>query len=88
MYFLIKYLLALLLLVYGSNGDVSPSVGSLVGGTRITISGGAFSGDPYNSAGNVVIMENFNEPTLSCDPVDYSSNPEQIVCVTQNSGHG
>ena len=88
MYFLINFLLTLQLLVYGSNGDVSPSVGSLGGGTRITISGGSFSEDPYNSGGNVVIMENSDEPTLSCGHVDYLSNPDQIVCVTQNSGHG
>lgn len=88
MYFLIDFLLTILLLVYDTNGDVSPSVGSLGGGTRITISGGPFSEDPHNSGGNVVIMESSGGPTLSCAPEDYLSNLGQIVCVTQNSGHG
>ena len=93
MLFICSILFALSLLFPVSNAAVSPSVGSLAGGTRITISGEGFSSDPFNSPtdstaskGNRVILES-NSHSLSCDTVDYSSNSIQIVCVTQNSPH-
>ena len=95
MLFLFRLLFAVSILLHDSSAVVSPSTGSLAGGTRITISGGGFSEDPFNSPtdgtsskGNIVLLERDASPSIACDTVDYSSNSEQIVCVTRNSGHG
>ena len=94
MLFLCNILFALSLLLHGSSAGVSPSTGSLAGGTEITISGEGFSMDPFNSPtdgtsskGNTVMLESDSSHSLGCATVDYSSNSNQIVCVTQRSGH-
>ena len=84
----LKVITLLFLLFSTSNGDISPSVGSLGGGTRVTISGSGFSEDSYESSNGNIVRLTTNNPTetLPCEAVSYSSNSEQIVCVTGNSG--
>lgn len=73
--------------------DITPTSGSLLGATRLTIRGYGFAQDQFNhfqnELGNNVSLVSFSRAhVVPCDVIPYYTTPSQIVCTTRPSPTG
>ncbi|XP_077992871.1 fibrocystin-L-like [Glandiceps talaboti] len=73
--------------------SISPTLGSVRGGSRLSISGSGFSENQFNFGpddahlGNIVFLKSTTE-TIECDVIKYYTTPETITCDTRRAKAG